>query len=293
MTIIQLRYFNAVCQYLNITRAAEALQVSQPAVSNAIRDLEEELSVKLFYRVKKKMAITKEGEFFLDKSMQIVSAVDSLSASMKEMAENSSLIRIGISPIFNTLYFPQIISSFRTQYPSIKLSIEECGSLDCRAKVLNNELDLAIAVTNDITSPRLNTRDIISTRLVYVVSKKHPLAGHTVVNVEDIGDSPMILSGSGSYSNALINNLFKSRGMQPNVILYSDQVTSVLRMLQGGIAGAVTYMGFSALDDDLVEIPFAQVAPYIRVGLVEKQDEFMYSDMTEFIDFIKFNYDKK
>ena len=293
MTIIQLRYFNAVCQYLNITRAAEALQVSQPAVSNAIRDLEEELSVKLFYRVKKKMAITKEGEFFLDKSMQIVSAVDSLSASMKEMAENSSLIRIGISPIFNTLYFPQIISSFRTQYPSIKLSIEECGSLDCRAKVLNNELDLAIAVTNDITSPRINTRDIISTRLVYVVSKKHPLAGHTVVNVEDIGDSPMILSGSGSYSNALINNLFKSRGMQPNVILYSDQVTSVLRMLQGGIAGAVTYMGFSALDDDLVEIPFAQVAPYIRVGLVEKQDEFMYSDMTEFIDFIKFNYDKK
>jgi len=293
MTIIQLRYFNAVCQYLNITRAAEALQVSQPAVSNAIRDLEEELSVKLFYRVKKKMAITKEGEFFLDKSMQIVSAVDSLSASMKEMAENSSLIRIGISPIFNTLYFPQIISSFRTQYPSIKLSIEECGSLDCRAKVLNNELDLAIAVTNDITSPRLNTRDIISTRLVYVVSKKHPLAGHTVVNVEDIGDSPMILSGSGSYSNALINNLFKSRGMQPNVILYSDQVTSVLRMLQGGIAGAVTYMGFSALDDDLVEIPFAQVAPYSRVGLVEKQDEFMYSDMTEFIDFIKFNYDKK
>ena len=293
MTIIQLRYFNAVCQYLNITRAAEALQVSQPAVSNAIRDLEEELSVKLFYRVKKKMAITKEGEFFLDKSMQIVSAVDNLSASMKEMAENSSLIRIGISPIFNTLYFPQIISSFRTQYPSIKLSIEECGSLDCRAKVLNNELDLAIAVTNDITSPRLNTRDIISTRLVYVVSKKHPLAGHTVINVEDIGDSPMILSGSGSYSNALINNLFKSRGMQPNVILYSDQVTSVLRMLQGGIAGAVTYMGFSALDDDLVEIPFAQVAPYIRVGLVEKQDEFMYSDMTEFIDFIKFNYDKK
>ena len=293
MTIIQLRYFNAVCQYLNITRAAEALQVSQPAVSNAIRDLEEELSVKLFYRVKKKMAITKEGEFFLDKSMQIVSAVDNLSASMKEMAENSSLIRIGISPIFNTLYFPQIISSFRTQYPSIKLSIEECGSLDCRAKVLNNELDLAIAVTNDITSPRLNTRDIISTRLVYVVSKKHPLAGHAVINVEDIGDSPMILSGSGSYSNALINNLFKSRGMQPNVILYSDQVTSVLRMLQGGIAGAVTYMGFSALDDDLVEIPFAQVAPYIRVGLVEKQDEFMYSDMTEFIDFIKFNYDKK
>ncbi|MBQ6603195.1 MAG: LysR family transcriptional regulator [Eubacterium sp.] len=293
MTIIQLRYFNAVCQYLNITRAAEALQVSQPAVSNAIRDLEEELSVKLFYRVKKKMAITKEGEFFLDKSMQIVSAVDNLSASMKEMAENSSLIRIGISPIFNTLYFPQIISSFRSQYPSIKLSIEECGSLDCRAKVLNNELDLAIAVTNDITSPRLNTRDIISTRLVYVVSKKHPLAGHTVINVEDIGDSPMILSGSGSYSNALINNLFKSRGMQPNVILYSDQVTSVLRMLQGGIAGAVTYMGFSALDDDLVEIPFAQVAPYIRVGLVEKQDEFMYSDMTEFIDFIKFNYDKK
>ena len=290
MTIIQLRYFNAVCQYLNITRAAEALQVSQPAVSNAIRDLEQELNVKLFYRVKKKMAITKEGEYFYEKSLQIISEVDALSSSMKEMAENGYLIRIGISPIFNTLYFPQIIMSFRAKYPSIKLSIEECGSITCRTKVLNNELDLAIAVTNDITTPRLNTRDILSTRLVYVVSKNHPLSGLQSVTVEDIGDAPMILSPEGSYSNALINNLFKSRGMTPNVLLYTDQATSILRMLKGNIAGAVTYMGFSNFDEETVEIPFSQVAPNIRIGIVEKQDDFLYSDMTEFIDFVRFNF---
>ena len=291
MTIIQLRYFNTVCQYLNITRAAEALQVSQPAVSNAIRDLEQELGVKLFFRVKKKMAITKEGEYFYEKSRQIVSDVDNLAASMKEMSENSYLIRIGISPIFNTLYFPQIIMAFRAKYPSIKLLIEECGSITCRTKVLNNELDLAIAVTNDITTPRLNTRDILSTRLVYVVSRNHPLANLSAVTVDDIGESPMILSPEGSYSNALINNLFKSRGMNPNVLLYTDQATSILRMLKGDIAGAVTYMGFSNFDEDIVEIPFSEVAPNIRIGIVEKQDDFLYSDMTEFIDFVRFNFE--
>ncbi|MFR3347575.1 MAG: LysR family transcriptional regulator, partial [Christensenellales bacterium] len=79
MKISQLRYFMTVCRYNNITKAAEELYVSQPAISSSIKDLETEFGVKLFYRQNNKLLLTDEGEYFLDKVTDILGAVDILS----------------------------------------------------------------------------------------------------------------------------------------------------------------------------------------------------------------------
>ena len=92
-----------VCRYNNITKAAEELYVSQPAISSSIKDLETEFGVKLFYRQNNKLLLTDEGEYFLDKVTDILGAVDILSTQMKDLGNNLNHIKIGVPSMVGTL----------------------------------------------------------------------------------------------------------------------------------------------------------------------------------------------
>ncbi|MCD8097829.1 MAG: LysR family transcriptional regulator [Lachnospiraceae bacterium] len=146
MTIIQLQYFNEICKQKNMTKAARALHVSQPSLSNALRSLEEELGVQLFYRVKKRLLLTREGEFFLQESGRILADLDRLYQQMKDLGNKHNLIRIGIPPMIGTLIFPQILIWFKRKYPDIKIEVNEIGSISSRELLMNESLDLAIIV---------------------------------------------------------------------------------------------------------------------------------------------------
>lgn len=98
MKLHQLQYFQEVCTQNSITKAAESLHISQPAVSNAIKELEEEFHLKLFKRVNKKLILTKEGAYFLLEVEELLNKSDALTEKMRRLGDRKSIVRLGLPP---------------------------------------------------------------------------------------------------------------------------------------------------------------------------------------------------
>ena len=125
MDLRRLRFFLEVAQAKNFTRAAEKLHIAQPALSIAIRKLEEELEVLLFNRRDRKMALTAEGEALLLHAQGIVRNV---AKAKQEIADLKGLskgeVRVGLTPMLSSFFFPKIISSFKRSHPALQIAIK-------------------------------------------------------------------------------------------------------------------------------------------------------------------------
>lgn len=105
MTFSQIIYFQAVCKYQNVTLAANALFVSQPTISVAIRELEQEFNVRLFFRKNKQLILTKEGEYFLSQVNEILALRNNLNTNMRQFSDSHPVLRLGLTPILSIYFF--------------------------------------------------------------------------------------------------------------------------------------------------------------------------------------------
>ena len=117
MKISQMRYFQTVCRYSSITKAAEELYVSQPAISFCIKELEEEFGVKLFHRRNNRLQLTVEGNIFLDKVNYILKSIDTLVGQMKDLGNNRNHVKIAIPAMISTFLFPAIFNDYAEKFP--------------------------------------------------------------------------------------------------------------------------------------------------------------------------------
>ena len=148
MKIIQLEYFCAVCRYHSITQAAQKLYVTQPAISNAIKELEREFSVNLFIRSKNHMTLTKEGEIFYQKASVLLDKINQTSCELADLGRHINPIRIGIPPLLSTIFFPDMLIAFQEKYSSIPVELFEYGSIKAANLVSEDVLDLALVNMN-------------------------------------------------------------------------------------------------------------------------------------------------
>ena len=112
MTLNQLRYFCTASRCHSITKAAEELYVTQPTVSVAIRDLEIEFGISLFYRKGNRLILTEEGEELYNKATYILQYCNELQADYSSMARVKPPLRIGIPPMLSTVFFPELLIAF-------------------------------------------------------------------------------------------------------------------------------------------------------------------------------------
>ena len=287
MTLLQLHYFREVCRQKNMTKAAKSLHISQPSISNAIRELEAELGVQLFYRIKMRLTLTQEGEYFLNEAVRILDDIDRLTQRMQDLGGKRNLVRMGIPPMIGVLIFPQMLASFQKIYPGIRVEVSEWGSLDCRDQVLDETLDLAITITNGLDTSKLSVLPIHETRLVFCVQKDHPLARKETVDIQDIKDMPLVLLPQGSYNRVLAESLYTENGLVPNVLIHSSQLYTIERLLQNRAAGAFLFEEFAKQTSDIVGIPTAPPFPAIQVGVIWKKDKLLYGDAIKFVNFAK------
>ena len=184
MKIIQLEYFCAVCRYHSITQAAQKLYVTQPAISNAIRELEKEFSVNLFIRSKNHMILTEEGNVFFQKANGLLDAIKQTSSELYDLGRHTVPIRIGIPPLLSTIFFPDMLIEFQKEHPSIPVELFEYGSIRASRLVLEETLDLALVNMNFYEIDKLNSHQILSDRIVFCVSPGHHLANEKEVSIE-------------------------------------------------------------------------------------------------------------
>lgn len=281
-----MKYFQTVCRYGSITKAAEELFVSQPTISFCIKELEEEFGVKLFHRRHNRFQLTVEGSYFLDKVNYILQSVDALSSQMKNMGNNRNHVKIAVPAMISTFLFPQIFNAYNEVYPELQLEMLETGSLQARKLVDANSVDLGITILDSAVEDAYNVVPLVKTELVFCVSKTHPLANCQKISFKQLADQQIILFKADSYQNIFIKRAFSEVGVQPNILLYSSQLYTIKEFLSYGNVGAFLYRQVAEMDDDLVCIPLEQ-AIFQDIVLIWTKNGSLYSDAENFIQFAK------
>lgn len=285
MKIIQLEYFCAVSRYHSITQAAQKLYVTQPAISNAIRELEKEFSVSLFNRTKNHMTLTREGEIFYQKANELLDQIHQTSSELYDLGKQTTPIRIGIPPLLSTVFFPDVLLAFQQKYPDIPVQLYEYGSIRAAKLVQEDVLDLALVNMNFYEIDKLNAQKLRSDRIVLCVCPEHPLAKEKEVTLDRIKDETFIMYNTDSVLNSTLNLLFESQGFKPNIILCASQLFTIHNFIKNHLGCAFLYTSLLKNMPDLVGIP---VAPSIRqeIGIVWPKGKYVNSRIEKFISFI-------
>ena len=192
MQLKALRYFIAVADNPTLSAAAQSLFVSQPALSQQIRKLEEEVGARLFERTGHMMRITPAGEVFLQGCRRILQIYESTQKEIQviQSAEEQA-VRFGISPFYSQHYLPRILPAFLAQNPGVKIDIIEDISHHLEQKLIDGELDfctLPLFPEND----RLEYETIYLEEILLATPRNHPLNAHYPDAAENDGHFPYI-----------------------------------------------------------------------------------------------------
>ena len=284
MKIIQLEYFCAVSRYHSITQAAQNLYVTQPAISNAIRELEKEFSICLFSRTKNHMTLTKEGEQFYQKAIKLLEMVNQTSMELYDLGKQVIPVRIGIPPLLSTVFFPDMLIAFQKACPGIPVELYEYGSIRAAQLVEEDMLDLALVNMNFYELDKLNSSRIMKERLVFCISPEHPFSGEKEVTIDMLKDQPLILYNTDSVQNATLNALFEGHGIKPNVILSASQLYTIRNFIQCGLGGAFLFSSLMKYMKGLKGLP---VTPAIEqeIGIVWQKGRYINSRVEKFLSF--------
>lgn len=285
MELRQLEYFQMASRLKNITRAAERLNVSQPNITVSIKKLERELGIQLFDRKQKQLELTPEGAIFLNRVNQ---ALNNLRDAVMEIDDYKDLqkgsIKIGIPSMIGAYLFPKIFSSFKDKYPHLDVYLYEEGSMAIREKIEKDELDFGIAIISNVGNS-LDTLTMAQAKIVACVSEKNILARSSVINVNDLAESNIIMLRKGSFLRYTVLNSMKQSGVRANIVLESNQIDTIKGLVAQDV-GLTFLLDFVAQGTPGIKVlPFEPASIPLELGLVWKKDRYISKASQRFIEF--------
>ncbi len=232
-----LRNFVVVAEKSSITKAAEVLHISQPALTKSIMRLEEELDVQLFDRVSAGMRLTKFGEILFHHAKVMENEYRHAVARIEELRDGrTGALRIGAGPVWLVSILPPIVAELHRQQPGVSISLIG-GVIDTLVpELINGELDL-ICVSLDFP----NRSEIVKQKLfdihhVLIADPSHPLASETEVDAPLIHQYPWMVLKSDYVGTERISSFFATNGLEPPKIAF--ETTSIHSLLQGVKSGS-------------------------------------------------------
>lgn len=267
MTLVQLRYFQVVCKYNNITRAAHELHISQPSLSNAIKELEKEFDIVLFYRHSKGLALTEEGEQFLQEANRLLEQAEQFVNRMRELSRTKQTVRLGVPPMISALIFPRLFQEFQKEYPGDTLQLVENGTISNKELVLDGELDAAIISSDAPLQASFGSYEMCAADIFFYVSTKHRLASREEVRLSDLEGVPLALLAEDSFLTSFIKQSFKTRHLTPNVMLNTNQLATIWQLVENNVAATFLFDQLLPADRNVVKIPVNGL-PRIQIRLI-------------------------
>lgn len=270
MKFFQLEYMMAVCKYGSISKAADELLVSRPAVSRTVKDLEQEFGIELFRRTTSGVALTEAGIVFYDKCMKIEKMVAELRTEMEAIkdaysSENDHWLNIGLTFTARCCILP-FLGAFTKECPHIRLKMPDIGYSFLDNKVFDQELDVLISLSGEEEIEGMDYINIEESGFAFCCSKDHPLADRKSVSVYDIKDEPLIgLSGLDPKHNQTVA-LYEHHGFRPNFVHETKQVSSVRQMVRSGLCSSVQPRQSMENDPDIITVPIEESEKiYLRI----------------------------
>jgi len=261
MELAQLRYLVALAEELHFTRAAAREHIAQPALSQQIRRLEDEVGLALVERTTRRVSITEAGELLVARARRVLAEIDAASAELQALrGVQSGHVHVGALHTMGPVDVSLLLAEFHRRHPAVELTVREQSSEELAEMLRVDELDLAfLSVTERVESHGLGLQQLISEELMVILPPEHPLAGRDSVPMAMLAGEQFISYRVGSRLRELLLAAGTRAGFEPQIKLESNESRRIRRLVSRG-------MGVALLPrSDAVE-PGAEVA---AVALVE------------------------
>ena len=286
MTLAQLRYFTTAARYHSISKAAQMLFVTQPTISIAIRDLENEFSVTLFSHKNHHISLTEEGEQFYTKATAILTACEELKVEYSGVGDIKSHLRVGIPPMLSTIFFPELILRFHEAHPEVWVELQEYGSVRASEMVTDEVVDVGLVNMEIHNLDQFHSLQLSKEKLVYGVCNNHKFAKRKKLSLEELDKEPIIMYNQDSIQNRILQSRFDAISISPQIILRSSQIVTILKFLRQGKCGCFFY---ESMLKEMPEVKGIQLMPTMesRVGIIWKRGKARGYGVESFIDFMR------
>ncbi|PSL14067.1 transcriptional regulator [Marinobacterium halophilum] len=285
MDIRSLRYFLMVADQGGFTAAAEQLHIAQPAVSMAIRKLEQTLDLPLFNRHERRVTLTDEGEVLARHARLILQAVADAEREVRELhALERGEVRIGIPSMLGSYYFPPILMAFRHRYPGVRLEVIEAGTRKIQTMIHRGDIDMGVIVT-DTPPTDLETHRFLQDQMMAILPADHALAKADTISYDAFFAEELVLFKEGYFHREVIDRISEEVGVTPN-IGFETNLIPLIKQIVAHDYGITTLLKMVVADDPaLVAVPFT-VPVWLDLSLAWRKGHRLSRANQTFVDLV-------
>ncbi len=287
----QIRYFIAVADAGKVSTAAENLNVSQSAVSTAIKQLEEELEAPLFHRKSGGVVLTYEGYQFVGRAQNILAAVSEATRGLRRSGSTlSGNVRIGVTYTVAGYFIPQIMMRFGRSFPGVNVRLQERHRVEIEEMIVQSQLDIAVILVSNLENKeQISSKVLLKSRRRLWLCADHPLMGLDPVGFAEIAEQPYVMLTVDEAEQSALR-YWKSTPYNPNIIFRTISVEAVRSMVAAGmgvtILSDMVYRPWS-LEGQHVEVKSVNGSIHsMDVGLIWKRSKEMNAPTKAFYDYL-------
>jgi DNA-binding transcriptional LysR family regulator len=285
MNINQLKYFNAVYTYRSVSKAADILHISQPSLSNSIKELEHEFDVVLFSRFHGGMEPTIHAETLYNLSKDLLLKAEQMQRIMRDVSKDNKVIRFGVPPMIGSLFLSGIYKNMGERLQDVKLHIIEGGREELLKKLNDNQVDMIFIPYNDLANSALTVKHIAKLEIACCVSGDNKLSKKPSIIPPDLKNVPLVLFDDSYFQTDKIKKWFSESSTEPNIILQTQQLSTIQSFVSDGVAAGFLFKEMSKKSDNIVYIS-ARDKIYADVSLVWKKENYFSDMLKKFGEFV-------
>ena len=292
MNLHYLRVFLTVAEHEHITRAAEELIISQPAVTKTIQHLEQEVGLELIERHGRRIALTHAGRVLRDYGRRVFALEREMEDALAALRDvDAGEVTLAANTTIGVYLLPPIVARFHTRYPQVSLHISILNSTEILEQTLNWNLDFGLVEIDASAVPAgLEMQVLDHDKLVLVVAPNHPWRGLQTLQPEELQDAELLLREQGSGIREVIEHALLQHDVQVRPLLTVPDNEAIKQMVMNGVGAAIVSartVQRELTTGDLVRVPIDGLDLRPELSLVRRTDKQLSRAAQAFCDLLR------
>ena len=288
MDIRKLEIFEQVVTLGSFSEAAKSMHMAQPAVSIAIRKLEQSLEVPLFDRSGRRIQLTAEGSQLLQRIRPILQELEALKQStraMKNLLQGE--LSLACPSMLATYFLPDLLSGFLTEHPGLRASVTQAGTQSVMKMLMEDEAEIGVISLDGDKHSEFELIPLATEQLVLCVNEEHSWAGRKRIAITELADAPMVVYESGYFIRSKLDQLCAEKAVAPDYRMQSNFLPLLLNMVKQGLGAGIGLEIMARREPGIIGIPLSPRAQ-LSMALAKRRGRTISRANQAFLDWAAF-----